>query len=561
MSGRLPLGLLLAACFAAPAAAGTPEAPRIRDVRIERVNVFDPKVPGEDWLLFRIANRIHIPTRRRVILQENLLPPGSPWDPVKAIEIERNLRSLGFIRGAAVRSLPAEPGRIDLEIRSQDSWTLQPTLGVGTEGGDSYFVYGVEENNLLGLGKTVSFYRSHKKGERRSEATYGDPRVWGTRQKLTALYARQEEGDELGVRVDRPFFSFEAPFATDISWARTNEVNQLYRNGEEISEFNHNFHAVRSEFAARVGRSKTWVQRVHVGTIYERERFFNKAETAGGTLPGDRTLSGPMFGYSWIQPQYLRETNIDKMHRVEDFNLGNEFSAGVAPILNSWGADADRLMFSALTQQGYALTDGRFILGQVGTQGRLADGDRLENAMIFCNLNLFWKHRWPFPQTFVGHLEFNNAKNLDGEKQILLGGKTGLRGYKQNSFTGSRSILLNIENRFFYDREIMHLMHAGAVVFFDIGAVAREGYPSRHDQFKSDVGFGFRLSGSRAATGTVLRGDVAYALNRGPGPDRWVFSLVAGQGFAIFNSSNRQLFSQPDNALTDSGNKNRLIRR
>jgi len=538
-----------------------PEAPLvIRNVAIERTNVFDPAVPGEDWWGFRIANRIHIPTIRRVILHENLLPPGSRWDPIKALETERNLRSLGFIRNAEVRTTAAGPGKLDLKIRTQDSWTLKPTFSFGTEGGDNFLVYGIEENNILGLGKSIRLVHSQKGSDIRNEASYVDPRVWGTWHRLTTLLAKTEEGDEVAVRTDKPFFSFETKTASNFSWARINRVDILYDNAEEVSKFNHNFHTVRSELARRVGSNNRLISRIHIGTIYERQRFFSKKETAAGTLPADRTISGPLIGFSWIQPKYLKETNINSMARVEDFNLGNEMSAGLAPTLGSWGSDRDRVLFSGTLQQGLAIMPGRFLLAQVGTQGRVAGGDRLENAHFFANLNIFWKYRRLFPQTLIAHLEFNNAKNLDKEKQIILGGTTGLRGYKANSFTGGRSILLNLEDRFFYDREFLHLIYLGGVAFFDIGAVSPAGRSFRFAQFKSDLGFGLRISPSRSSTGVGLRIDLAYALNDGPGNSRWVLSVKAGQAFSIFNSSNRELLVQPDEAITGDDNKNRLIR-
>src|SRR5947208_168923 len=98
-------GLALLACLGSPAATQTSvstAAPRIERVLIERKNVFDLSVPGEDWWPFRLANRIHIQTRDPVIRHEILLPPGEPWDPLKALESERNLRNLGFIRHAEV---------------------------------------------------------------------------------------------------------------------------------------------------------------------------------------------------------------------------------------------------------------------------------------------------------------------------------------------------------------------------------------------------------------------------------------------------------------------------
>lgn len=554
--------LLAAAALGAEPAADAPgePAPTVRHIRIQRKNVFDLSVPGEDLWVFRAANRIHVLTRESVVAHDVLLQPGAPYDPLRALETERNLRSLGFLRHANVLALPAGPGQVDLEVRTQDSWTLQPQLSVGTEGGEHFFIVGVKENNLLGLGKTVSFFHSERGPDLRNELRYADPRVWGTFHRLTAHYADTDKGDEVGARVARPFVSLLDPRSADTTWASILQEETLYRNGGEFSHFLHDFRAVKGRYGRRLGRWGPFVHRAHAGYLYERSRFRATDETVPGTLPAGRALSAPLAGYSWIQPRYYKTTDVDSMKRVEDFNLGNELSLTAGPSLDAWGGDRDRWVFAALNQQGLELGPGRFALAQVGVQGRRSEGD-WENALFFANINLFWKALWPFRQTFVSHLEFNAARRLDGEKQLILGGNTGLRGYRNNAFTGGKTLLLNLEDRFFWDREIFHLLYMGGVAFLDTGLAAPEAGSPRLRDLKTDVGLGLRFSSSRSASGAVVRLDVAYALNDGPGRGRWVVSLRGGQAFAIFNSTNRQALSQPDDVLGEERAASRLLNR
>lgn len=532
----------------------------VAGISIERLNVFDPSVPGEDWWPFRMANLIHIKTRKSVVLHEVLISPGSRFDDLKAIETERNLRSLGFIRHAELRPIPRPDGKLDLRVRTQDSWTLMPQFGVGTEGGDNFFIAGIREGNLLGYGKEISYFHSEVGPTVRNELRYSDPRVWNSWYGLLTHFADTSRGSEVGVRLSNPFVSFASRWASDVSWAKISEEQELFQASETTSRFDLDYRAVRALGAVRLGRSRSFVQRVQAGTLFERYRFAALTETAAGTLPSDRTLSGPLVGYSWIQPKYIKETEIHSMQRVEDFNLGNEFMFDAGPMLKSWGSDRDRWIGSALMQQGLRLAPGRFILAQAGVQGRLA-GRVVENAMFFSNLNLFWKTEWPFRQTFVTHLEWNTTRRLDGEKQLSLGGSTGLRGYKNDSFTGDKAVLLNFEDRFFHDREFFHLVYLGGVVFFDAGIVQAEGTRLALKQFKSDIGFGLRFSPSRSTSGRVVRLDLAYALNDGPGRDRWVVSIRGGQAFSIFNSSNRRALRRPDDVIVTSRPADRLLRR
>jgi len=549
------LGLAALALVAAAPSLAQP----VSKVSIERSNVFNPAVPGEDWWPFQTANRIHFLTREHIVEHDNLLPVGAFWDPLKAVETERNLRSLGFLRHASVDPKFLDDGTVDLRIRTQDSWTLVPQFSLGTEGGDDFLIFGAQEGNLLGLGKGISLFHSQVGSEIRNDLRYTDPRLFGTWNELTTQFADTSRGTESGVRVTKPFFSHDAPHAWEASWARIVQENSLYENGDEISKFDADFRAVRSRFGARVGQIGDTTHRVNLGTLYAKSDFAATSETRAGSLPSDRELSGPLFGYSWIQTRCRSERNIDQMQRTEDYNLGNDFSIEGGPMLESWGSDRDRWMLHASDRQGIPFGPGRFALTEVGVEGRSAGGS-VENGIFFANLNLFWKTGWILDQTFVGHLEFNSTRRLDGERQLVLGGDTGLRGYKNNAFTGQRSLLLNLENRLFWDRELCHLVYMGGVVFFDSGVIASSAR-GLANRVKNDVGAGLRFSPSRSSSGGVVRIDVAYAINEGPGGSRWVVSVRGGHAFSLFGSANRGTRRHPDSALAEDDPSIRLRRR
>ena len=545
------------AAFVSPSTATYARATGVVDnILIERVNVFDPRVPGEDWWPFLLANRIHVLTREPVIRRELLLRPGEPFNPLLALESERNLRASGFIRQAEIHPVPRGGDKLDLLVHTQDSWTLAPQFNVGTEGGSRYLAYGVSESNLLGYGKSVSLFHSSFGDLHRDEARYFDPRLGGSRQRLTSLYARTNKGDEIGAMIDRPFYSLYTPYSTQLLWTRIIQQDILYQNADEYSKFLQRFDSAQANAGMRVGSSDDLIQRVLAGAPYEKDRFESTPDTMG-SLPQDRTLSGPVAGYSLIQPRYTKETYINSMARVEDFNMGNEFSLTGGPLPKSWGSDRDRWMFGALEQQGWHIDEGRFVLGQIGAVGRVAGG-QFENALAYGSLNAFWKTLWPIPQTWVVHGEANAGRRLDAEHQLVLGGNTGLRGYKNNSFVGDTSALVNIEDRVFLPRELWHLVYIGGVAFFETGALAPQAWGFAGSRFRSDVGIGFRLAPSRSTTGSVLRMDLAYALERGPGPSRWVVSIRGGQAFQIFNSTNRDVVRTPAAQLGEDSAGTRL---
>lgn len=544
MSATAALFLLLAVL---PAAVAEP-TPTIRSVSIDVIDVFDPDVPGEDWWPFRVANRIHIQTKDKIVKRELLLLEGDSWNKLKALESERNLRAYGSFRSVEISSSPRADGGADLLVRTQDSWTLNARLSVGTEGGDNFFIYGLEEGNLLGWGKQVGYFHSQIGPKIRNDLRYTDPRLFGSRFQLASLFATTSKGDSVGADVTRPFYSLSTPYAMGAGWTRIIDEDILYQGAEEYSKFLERSQTAQLAYGLKLEPDSFFIQRAEGGWFSSKHQFSQTEDTKTGTLPAYRELSGPTVGYSWVRPAYVEETYINAMERVEDFNMGNELRALAGFMSVKTGSDRDRWIFNVSNQDGVRLAPGRFILGQVGMTGRTAAG-QWDNALLYANLNLFWRTDWPLLSTWVSHLEANKGRSLDGENQVILGGDNGLRGYRNNSFTGSQAVLWNVENRVFFPGEYFHLLRLGAAVFFDAGAVAPQGAGISFKRFKSDVGAGLRLASTRSRSGTVFRMDFAYALNDGPGSKRFVVAIRGGQAFELFTSSSRRLRTTPSSRL------------
>ncbi|MEK7388934.1 MAG: BamA/TamA family outer membrane protein [Elusimicrobiota bacterium] len=553
----ISLRFLLAAALLMPLPARARQSPEppselrgvtVGSIRVERLNVFDPRVLGEDWWPFRVANKLHYSTREHVIRREFLFAPGQAWDELKVLESERNLRANGSFRRVEIIPFKHPDGRVDALVQTQDSWTTNPRFSAGTEGGESFFGAGIEEGNILGYGKSATF-DYERVGSKISQAySYGDPRFLGTRLALGGRYSRGTIGDAARAALTRPFYALDSANAFSLSWDRNLTEVPLYRNAAEFSKFVERRRKAETSLGCRLNDDRLFVQRVEAGWFTDRAQFTPTVDTVAGSLPIDRELSGPTLGYSWVQARYIKEDFIDRMERVEDFNLGNEFSIRGGWMGEALNSDRDRTILNASNQQGLRIAPGRFAIARVGLTGRTAGG-KVENGLLTANLNVFWKTNWRGDHTLVGHLEGDFGRSLDRESYIVLGGNTGLRGYKNNSFVGGKAVLLNFEDRFFFEGEWFHLARIGAAMFVDAGIVANETAALTLRNLKSDLGVGLRVASTRSRSGRVGRVDLAYALNGGPGGPRWVLTIRGGQAFSLFNSASTRVDSSPASRL------------
>ena len=388
--------------------------------------------------------------------------------------------------------------------------------------------------------------------QRSNSYGYGDPRFLGTRLALGTAYLKSNDADSEFVGLTKPFYALDTGRALTASWNNNNSIGTQFRDGTDYSKYSERNRIVNAEYGLRLSDDRWFVQRVEAGWYNNRAVYGRTSETPGtmpGTQPANLNLSGPTIGYTWTQPRYVKETYVDRMERVEDFNLGNELRARTGYMARGTGSDQDRWIFNIADQQGLGLGEGRFALAGVGFSGRVYN-NRLENGLATANLNFFWKNYiWTRTRTLVAHVEASQGHSLDLQNQIILGGSNGLRGYRNDAFVGGRSILANLEDRFFFDGEYFHLVRFGGAVFAESGTVVPEGRGFSPARFRSDIGAGLRASSTRSTSGNVVRFDVAYALNGGPGGARWVVSLRGGQAFSFFNSASGGVITSPGPGL------------
>jgi hemolysin activation/secretion protein len=109
------------------------------------------------------------------------------------------------------------------------------------------------------------------------------------------------------------------------------------------------------------------------------------------------------------------------------------------------------------------------------------------------------------------------GNNLDGDRQVLLGGDNGLRGYPQRYQAGESSAIFTAEERFFTELYPWRLFRVGWAAFFDVGRVSgTDPRAARSLGTLADVGVGLRLSSPRASGKSVVHIDLAFPLNGDP---------------------------------------------
>jgi hypothetical protein len=521
LSAQLSAEPRIAAIGPVQAAPAIPPGSVIGEVRVVARDIFDPDHPGEDHRLFRLANHLHRTTRAGVIERQLLFRPGDLFSPELIEESARLLRTHDYLYDVDIRPVPRGDGTVDVEVVTRDVWTLSGGASFGRAGGRNSTSFSVQDSNFLGTGKEVSLARIGTLDRTSNLLRFTDPNLAGSRVRLLLSYADNSDGGRQRFEIERPFFSLDSRWAAGLRGFRDQRVESLYKAGKVALGFQHQTDLVEVYGGLSPGLLGGATRRWQAGFTYSRDAFAGAKMSPKQIfpVPRDRTLAYPWVRFESIQDRFVVERDLDRIRRSEDLNLGRQLSLLLGLSSPAFGGDGQRWIVQAAVANGWRPTPRQLVLAQLGGSTRWARRDA-ENLVAGGKVR--WYVRDFGGQVFYAALGADLAHRLDGENQITLGGDSGLRGYPVRYQAGDRRALLTLEQRFFSGRELFHLVHLGAAVFFDAGqawfvdSLSQRDFTLRQERrLLKDAGFGLRLGSSRSARGGVLHLDVAFPLDGG----------------------------------------------
>ena len=114
-------------------------------VRIDTQDIFDMEDPRENFGIYRLANTLHIQTRESVIQRQLLFRSGERVSQRVIEETERLLRGNSYLYDVAIRPGAYRSGVVDIEVRTRDTWSLQPGASYSRGGGSDTTGLSLEE--------------------------------------------------------------------------------------------------------------------------------------------------------------------------------------------------------------------------------------------------------------------------------------------------------------------------------------------------------------------------------------------------------------------------------
>jgi outer membrane protein assembly factor BamA len=480
-------------------------------IHFTRLPIFDESNPDENNKLYRWANRFHILTKERVIEQQLLFETGDKLDNRLLDETERILRASSYIYDADIRLVKTCGNVTDVEVITRDVWSFTPDFSFTRSGGENEYRVSLRETNLLGYGKDAT--ASFRQEDNRDSAivSYKDPNFQGTRKIFRSNYTDSDDGSRVAVTFALPFYALDTRRSWGVGIEQYDRIDTQYFRDEDISEVRHEADLLNIHFGVSRGLIDGITRRYSIGYRFEDHVYSPGPDLPPpAEFPFDRRLSYPYLNYESVEDNFTTSLNLDQIHRTEDLHVGRRLVAR----LGYSHTDEPRLVIEGRLHNTLLFSPKIVLQHRVDWSG-FWNFDRGDAEELLIQYGIRYYREQTKHRTLYSSFRATYTRNLSAERQVLIGGRSGLRGYPNRYQAGDRSYLFTIEERMYSDHHFFNLLRFGWAIFFDIG---RAWFPDQdngpNSEDLADVGFGIRLAPTKSNIGQVIHLDLAVPLNK-----------------------------------------------
>lgn len=499
---------------AAPQAMERPpelEESSIGAIHFTRLQIFDESNPAENHSIYRWANKFHTLTREHVIEQEILFSSGDDFDSRVLDESERLLRARKYIYDTDINPVRTCNGVTDIEVITRDVWSFTPDLSFTRSGGENEYRFSLKESNLFGTGNEAMTSFRHEENRESLVFSYKDPNVRGSRMVFRSNFTDSDDGSRIAVTLALPFYALNVRRSWSLEADQSDRIDTQYFRDEDISEVQHETDLLDAHYGISRGLINGMTRRYSIGYRFEDHVYSPGPDLPPpSAFPRDRRLSYPYLIYESVEDNFATALNLDQIHRTEDLYLGRRLVARIGYS----ATDGSRLVLAGRLHNTLLYRPKILLQHRVDWNG-FWNFDRSEAEELLIRYGIRYYREQTKHRMFFSSFRAIYSQNLSTEKQVLIGGNNGLRGYPNRYQTGDRSYLLTIEERMYSDHHFFNLLRFGWAIFFDIG---RAWFPDRDNGPNSgslaNIGFGIRLAPTKSNIGQVIHLDLAMPLNK-----------------------------------------------
>ena len=495
----------------------------IGQIKLQVNNVFDLEKPDESQLIHKITNKMHIKTKKQVIQRQLLFKEGDVFRQSLLDESERLIRANAYIKDAEVNVTEVCANRVNISVKTTDTWTFAPGASYGRSGGDNKSGFEIQEHNLLGYGKSLTVFYDKNTDRSSSGIEYVDKQLFGSKQQLTAKSSNNSDGSDYKLRLTKPFYAFDTKNSWDIDLQDKSLEETFYQSGQEVDKFSVDSQQVLLSYGwSKPDNNEDKVTRFQVGWNFSRDKAVSLENRNNSELT---TVSYPWSAYESLERNYIKLQNLRRMGVIEDTYIGKKYSLNLGLLTPSLGSDDNYLRIAGHYSDGEYKNNKHIGLFSADAISYIGSGN-LKGSTLELKAEYFYLKN--SKNTFYLSGKLQTSDNLKINEQFKIGSADGMRGYPTGFQSGNKAAIVSAEYRHFFDYYPYRLAKFGAIAFADVGTAWGT---SESQKIIKDVGIGLRIVPTRSSTLKVIHLDLAFPLDGNDKTDSMQFNITTKSTF------------------------------
>src|SRR5882762_5374862 len=233
----------------------------IGEVRIDNGNIFDLADEKENGILYRAANALHIQTRAAVVRRQVLFKPGERVTVRLIEETERLMRSNRIFYDVSIVPVGYRDGVVDIEVRTRDTWTLEPGASASRAGGVNKTGWSVRDTNALGTGVLIGANRTTDADRTGTQYQVSMPHAFDGWTAIDYSHSRLSDGQSNAISIVRPFYALDTRWAAGFSTATDTRIDSVFQSGVRHAQYRHSQDSAEAFGGWSEGLVEGWTQR------------------------------------------------------------------------------------------------------------------------------------------------------------------------------------------------------------------------------------------------------------------------------------------------------------
>src|SRR3989475_9260396 len=175
------------------------------------------------------------------------------------------MRSNRNIYDVSIVPVGYRDGVVDIEVRTRDTWTLEPGVSASRAGGVNKTSSTLRDTNALGTGVLIGASRFTDADRSGTQYNVSLPHAFDGWTAIDYSHSQLSDGQSNAMSIARPFYAVDTRWAAGVSTSTDTRIEPLFIDAVKVAYYRHRQESAEAFGGWSAGLVNQWTHRYSVG--------------------------------------------------------------------------------------------------------------------------------------------------------------------------------------------------------------------------------------------------------------------------------------------------------